>query len=117
MPPNIVDSESSGDVMLQEGANATLSCSATGHPMPSIVWRREDNKNININRTHQGENSRTSTSTEHIMVRTSRTSPSTKHIKVVVEQNTSKHININTTHQVENIQLSTVFRLSSSTTS
>ncbi|KAG7165595.1 Lachesin-like 5 [Homarus americanus] len=28
VPPNIVDSESSGDVMVQEGANITLTCSA-----------------------------------------------------------------------------------------
>ncbi|CAL4168308.1 unnamed protein product, partial [Meganyctiphanes norvegica] len=51
VPPNIVDSDSSGDVMVQEHANVTLTCSATGTPTPSITWRREDGERININKT------------------------------------------------------------------
>ncbi|XP_071524519.1 lachesin-like [Panulirus ornatus] len=52
VPPYIVDSESSGDVMVQEGNNITLTCSATGTPTPSITWRREDHLKINLNKTH-----------------------------------------------------------------
>lgn len=44
VPPDIVDSESSGDVMVTEGQNTTLRCSASGHPLPTIHWRREDNR-------------------------------------------------------------------------
>ncbi|XP_047472869.1 lachesin-like, partial [Penaeus chinensis] len=51
VPPNIVDSQSSGDMMVQEGANINLTCSATGTPMPSITWRREDHEPITINKT------------------------------------------------------------------
>ncbi|XP_037776572.1 neuronal growth regulator 1-like [Penaeus monodon] len=51
IPPNIVDSQSSGDMMVQEGANINLTCSATGTPMPSITWRREDHEPITINKT------------------------------------------------------------------
>lgn len=46
VPPDIVDSESSGDVMVTEGQNTTLRCSATGHPLPVITWRREDGRPI-----------------------------------------------------------------------
>ena len=42
VPPDISDDESSGDVVAKEGENATLFCSAHGHPEPRILWRRED---------------------------------------------------------------------------
>ncbi|KAK3890804.1 hypothetical protein Pcinc_005276 [Petrolisthes cinctipes] len=51
VPPNIVDGESSGDVKVEEGANITLECGATGTPPPTITWRRETRTNININAT------------------------------------------------------------------
>ncbi|XP_045133787.1 lachesin-like isoform X2 [Portunus trituberculatus] len=53
VPPNIVDGKTSGDVMVQEGANITLECSATGTPMPTITWRREDHMKINLNKTYR----------------------------------------------------------------
>ncbi|XP_066949759.1 lachesin-like [Macrobrachium rosenbergii] len=53
VPPNIIDSDTSGDVMAQEGANINLTCNASGTPQPSITWRREDNIKININKTLQ----------------------------------------------------------------
>ncbi|KAA0201670.1 hypothetical protein HAZT_HAZT005650, partial [Hyalella azteca] len=31
-----------GDVSVEEGANATLTCEATGDPPPALTWRRED---------------------------------------------------------------------------
>lgn len=42
VPPDISDDESSGDVVTKEGENASLFCSAHGHPEPRIIWRRED---------------------------------------------------------------------------
>ncbi|XP_069940338.1 lachesin [Cherax quadricarinatus] len=39
--------------MVQEGANITLMCSASGTPTPSITWRREDHMNINLNKTYR----------------------------------------------------------------
>jgi Immunoglobulin domain len=32
--------------MVTEGQNTTLRCSATGHPLPVITWRREDGRPI-----------------------------------------------------------------------
>ena len=46
VPPDIVDAESSGDVMVTEGSNSSLRCTATGHPTPLITWRREDGRPI-----------------------------------------------------------------------
>lgn len=42
VPPDIVDSSSSGEVMTREGENAALHCFASGNPHPTITWRRED---------------------------------------------------------------------------
>lgn len=38
-----------GLVTVNEGSNATLSCRATGNPLPDITWRREDNEPIFLN--------------------------------------------------------------------
>lgn len=45
-PPNIIDAETSSDVMATEGENVSLKCRAEGHPKPNIIWRREDGKAI-----------------------------------------------------------------------
>ncbi|GLV44348.1 Dpr-interacting protein gamma [Carabus blaptoides fortunei] len=42
VPPDIVYDDTSGDLAVAEGDNATLWCRATGHPTPRITWRRED---------------------------------------------------------------------------
>ncbi|KAG5673727.1 hypothetical protein PVAND_003747 [Polypedilum vanderplanki] len=42
LPPDILDGESSKDVTVTEGQNASLYCSAIGNPQPKIIWRRED---------------------------------------------------------------------------
>jgi hypothetical protein len=46
VPPDITDEETSSDITVQEGENATLVCRATGHPVPRILWRREDGENL-----------------------------------------------------------------------
>ncbi|KAI9553599.1 hypothetical protein GHT06_021520 [Daphnia sinensis] len=42
LPPDIIDSESSTDTIVREGSNVSLTCAASGHPQPHILWRRED---------------------------------------------------------------------------
>ncbi|XP_066940800.1 lachesin-like [Macrobrachium rosenbergii] len=46
VPPDIIDKDSSGDLTVREGQDVTLTCRAKGHPTPTIVWRREDNRDI-----------------------------------------------------------------------
>ncbi|XP_066251861.1 lachesin-like [Euwallacea similis] len=46
VPPDIINNDTSGDVSVSEGDNATLWCKATGHPTPRIVWKREDGQSI-----------------------------------------------------------------------
>lgn len=46
VPPDIDDTGTSSDVTVEEGDNVTLSCSASGHPEPRILWRREDGDHI-----------------------------------------------------------------------
>lgn len=42
VPPDIITDESSPDLTLMEGENATLTCHATGNPEPKITWKREN---------------------------------------------------------------------------
>lgn len=42
------NSNSAGIIVVSEGANASLSCQASGHPAPEISWRREDNEPIRL---------------------------------------------------------------------
>ncbi|XP_076356551.1 lachesin-like isoform X2 [Tachypleus tridentatus] len=42
VPPEIIGSESSTDLLVREGINVTLKCIAKGYPVPVITWRRED---------------------------------------------------------------------------
>lgn len=46
--PDIIDEETSSDVTVREGENATLVCRAKGHPVPRITWRREDGEHLEI---------------------------------------------------------------------
>lgn len=46
VPPDIIDDGTSSDVTVHEGDNVTLVCKARGHPVPKIVWRREDGENL-----------------------------------------------------------------------
>ena len=46
MPPDILDYQTSTDMVVTEGSNVTLRCAAKGSPVPSITWRREDGHSI-----------------------------------------------------------------------
>ncbi|KAA0199210.1 hypothetical protein HAZT_HAZT009118, partial [Hyalella azteca] len=54
VPPDIVDSESSGDVIAQEGNDVKLRCKARGSPKPIVTWKREDGNPITVNKTLSG---------------------------------------------------------------
>ena len=55
VPPRIVDSLSSSDMVQTEGSNVTVECLATGSPQPDIVWRREDGREISVDKNNTGE--------------------------------------------------------------
>ncbi|XP_063990310.1 opioid-binding protein/cell adhesion molecule homolog isoform X1 [Diachasmimorpha longicaudata] len=48
VPPDIIDDETSADMIIREGSNVTLKCSATGSPRPNITWRKENSDGILI---------------------------------------------------------------------
>ncbi|KAJ0178851.1 hypothetical protein K1T71_005626 [Dendrolimus kikuchii] len=48
VPPDIVDSDSSGEVIIHEGDNVSLHCAASGTPQPLITWRREDSAQMTV---------------------------------------------------------------------
>lgn len=58
MPPTIIESHTSQVVEANERANLSVVCKASGHPVPSIVWRRDDGAPIALvgrhNRTFNG---------------------------------------------------------------
>lgn len=46
MPPDFINEETSGDVMIPEGGTIKLTCRARGYPVPHVLWRREDGNDI-----------------------------------------------------------------------
>ncbi|KAG6444206.1 hypothetical protein O3G_MSEX003240 [Manduca sexta] len=55
VPPDIVNSSSSGEVIIREGENVSLHCSASGTPPPTITWRREDSALMKIGKQTVGK--------------------------------------------------------------
>lgn len=50
VPPDISDDQSSSDLTVREGGNATFFCRATGHPSPKVTWRRDDGSPLYLKR-------------------------------------------------------------------
>ncbi|CAG9773040.1 unnamed protein product [Ceutorhynchus assimilis] len=51
VPPDILNEDTSGDLSISEGENATLWCRASGHPQPRILWKKENGEPIFIRRS------------------------------------------------------------------
>ena len=49
-----MDSLSSSDMVQTEGSNVTLECATQGSPEPEVVWRREDAREITIDKNTTG---------------------------------------------------------------
>uniref|UniRef100_A0A336LZ41 CSON011191 protein n=1 Tax=Culicoides sonorensis TaxID=179676 RepID=A0A336LZ41_CULSO len=48
VPPMIIESQTSNDMVVREGTNVTLTCKAKGYPEPYVMWRREDGNEMQI---------------------------------------------------------------------
>ncbi|XP_050077750.1 lachesin [Anopheles maculipalpis] len=48
VPPAIIESMTSNDMVVREGTNVTLNCKAKGFPEPYVMWRREDGDEMAI---------------------------------------------------------------------
>ena len=48
VPPSIIEEETSSDIVVEERGKISLRCRANGYPSPSVVWRREDGKELNL---------------------------------------------------------------------
>ena len=46
VPPSIIDSKTTNDLIVREKERVNLTCEASGYPSPQILWRREDGKPI-----------------------------------------------------------------------
>ena len=54
VPPKIIAKDDNPNIVVREGENMTLSCNATGHPKPHIVWRRENGDDIVLSNGKKG---------------------------------------------------------------
>jgi len=64
VPPDIITSETSSDIIIPEGGSARLQCKARGHPPPTISWQREDGQQIVL---RQGRKHKVSTFTGEVL--------------------------------------------------
>ncbi|XP_026467535.1 limbic system-associated membrane protein-like [Ctenocephalides felis] len=48
VPPQIIESQTSSDLVVREGSNVSLSCKARGYPDPYVMWRREDGDEMSV---------------------------------------------------------------------
>ncbi|KAG8305705.1 hypothetical protein J6590_063280 [Homalodisca vitripennis] len=54
VPPDILDSPTSTDMVVREGSSVTLRCAASGSPAPNITWRREGGEPITLPNGQEG---------------------------------------------------------------
>ena len=47
-PPVINEELTSSDTIVDELSKVSLRCATIGYPMPSVTWRREDGKSLNL---------------------------------------------------------------------
>lgn len=66
VPPVIIESLTSNDLVVREGTNVTLQCRAQGFPEPYVMWRREDGNEMSIN----GENGKNIGKLSSVLIRT-----------------------------------------------
>ena len=52
VPPKIEDSQSSSDKVRTEGSDVKLECHASGSPIPTVTWKRENGEPINIDKAN-----------------------------------------------------------------
>lgn len=52
VPPVILESSTSNDMVVREGLNVSLICKARGYPEPYVMWRREDGEEMLISGEH-----------------------------------------------------------------
>ncbi|KAL3233288.1 hypothetical protein MRX96_022920 [Rhipicephalus microplus] len=57
VPPSILDEDTSSDVTVDEGSRVSLHCRASGYPPATILWRREDGREVNLERYSGRKNS------------------------------------------------------------
>ena len=55
VPPKIVTKGDNSNMGVKEGESLNLSCNASGHPKPHIVWRREDGEDIRLSSGIKGK--------------------------------------------------------------
>lgn len=46
--PTIVEDETSSDTVVDERGKVSLRCKARGYPSPTVTWRREDGRELNL---------------------------------------------------------------------
>ena len=54
MPPNIIIPTERQQFNILEGSNGSITCTATGYPVPTVVWQNSDGSSLSNNRLVSG---------------------------------------------------------------
>ncbi|TRY76709.1 hypothetical protein TCAL_07594 [Tigriopus californicus] len=68
VPPDIIDEDSSSDTLATEGMRVLLNCRATGNPIPTISWVREDGSKIRVCKSDKSVSEGRSSECEEVAV-------------------------------------------------
>ena len=52
--PNITTPMEGEEVNITEGSNGSITCTATGYPVPTVVWQNSDGSSLSNNRLVSG---------------------------------------------------------------